>query len=157
AGRKKCSAAWAAWWEANSKRADLAKLTRTVEYAQQVLGLTIICEFNNGMVTELGRDKKPRWSFGGTQNPSDAWMLPNNRVVVAEYGANRVSCRDLKGQVIWQKQMNCNPHNLQVLPNGNIFIAGNVQLAEVDRNGKDVPLKMDNNAIQQLANQLGQF
>jgi hypothetical protein len=150
--RKKASAVWAAWWKTNAAKADLAKLARP---QHQVLGFTVVCEHNTGTIVELGRDHKPRWSFTGTRNPTDAWVLPNNRVIVAEYGANLVTMRDTKGTVLWQKQMNCNPHNIQGLPNGNVFIAGNVQLAEVDRNGKDVPLPVAN--IQQLVNNLGQL
>jgi hypothetical protein len=82
-------------------------------------------------------------------------VLPNNRVAVAEYAGNKVSLRDMKGTILWIKQMNCNPHNIQPLPNGNIFIAGNIQLLEVDRNGKDVPLPIKD--VQQLANNLGQI
>ncbi len=150
--RKKSSALWAVWWKDNSAKADLAKLSRP---HQQLLGFTVVCEHNTGTIVELGRDHKPRWSFGGTRNPTDAWVMPNNRVIVAEYGANLVTMRDIKGKILWQKQMNCNPHNVQGLPNGNVFIAGNVQLAEVDRNGKDVPMQLQN--IQQLINNMGQL
>jgi HEAT repeat protein len=151
--RKESSAAWAAWWKDNSAKVDLAKLSRP-SY-QQLLGYTVISEHNTGRIVELGRDRKPRWSITGTQNPVDAWVLPNNRVVVSEYSGNKVTCRDMKGNILWLKQMNCNPHNIQVLPNGNIFIAGNIQLAEVDRNGKDVALQINN--VQQLVNSLGQI
>ena len=150
--RNKSSAAWAAWWKENSAKTDLAKLTRP---HQQLLGYTVINEFNTGKITELGRDHKPRWSFAGLQSPVDAWVLPNKRVVVAEYGGNKVTLRDMKGNIVWLKQLNCNPHNVQPLPNGNIFIAGNIQIVEVDRNGKDVALPLKN--VPQLVNNLGQF
>jgi len=133
--RKKASAAWAEWWKVNSAKADLAKLA---DAQQHVLGYTVICDHANGTILELGRDHKPRWSFGGTINPVDCWVLPNNRVLVAEYSGNKVTERDLKGNIIWTKQTNGSPHNVQRLPNGHIFIASNVQIFEVDRNGKDV-------------------
>ena len=50
----------------------------------------------------------------------------------------KVTERDLKGNVIWQRQMNGNPHNVQRLPNGHTFITTNTQMVEVDRNGKTV-------------------
>jgi HEAT repeat protein len=150
ASRKKSSADWAAWWKANPK----ADLTRLANPTQHVLGFTVICEHNTGIITELGRDRKPRWSFGGTQNPVDAWVLPNNRVVVAEYGGRKVTERDLKGKIIWQKQLNGNPHNIQRLSNGHILIATNVQVVEVDRNGKDV---FNLNNVQALINRFGQI
>jgi HEAT repeat protein len=151
--RKASSAAWAAWWKENAPpRTDLGKLARRY---QQLLGYTVLCEHNTGKITELGRDHKPRWSFSGVQSPVDAWVLPNNRVLVAEYGGNRVSCRDLKGNVLWLKQLNCNPHNVQPLPNGNVFIAGNNQIFEVDRNGKDVALPIKD--VNTLLATVGQF
>jgi hypothetical protein len=61
----------------------------------------------------------------------------------------------MKGNTLWVKQLNCQPHNIQPLPNGNVFIAGNVQIVEVDRNGKDVALPLKN--VQQLVNTFGQF
>ncbi len=133
--RKKSSAAWAAWWKDNAAKADLAKLTNP---HQQFLGHTVIAEYGTGRIVELGRDRKPRWSFAGTQNPVDAWLLPNNRVLVAEYSGPKVSMRDLKGTILWQKQVTGQPHNVQPLPNGHTFIATNVQLLEVDRTGKEV-------------------
>ena len=151
--RKKNSAAWSTWWVANAAKTDTAKLTRP---QLQNLGYTVIAKHDTGEILELGRDHKPRWSFSGTRNPVDAWVLPNQRVAVAEFGGNLVTLRDLKGKIIWSKNTNGNPHNLQPLPNGNIFIATNVQLLEVDRNGKDVPLPINNN-IGNLINNLGQI
>src|SRR5262249_2270369 len=62
--RKKASADWAAWWKANAPKADVAKLANSQQHS---LGFTVICEHSTGKITELGRDRKPRWSFGGTQ------------------------------------------------------------------------------------------
>jgi hypothetical protein len=133
--RKKSSAAWAVWWKSSAAKADLTKLANP---QQQFLGFTVICEHNTGRIVELGRDRKARWSFAGTQTPVDVWVVPNNRVLVAEYSPQRVSERDLKGTIVWQRQVNGQPHNVQRLPNGHTFIATNVQLLEVDRTGKDV-------------------
>jgi HEAT repeat protein len=150
--RKKASADWAAWWKQNAPKADLARLANS---QQHLLGFTVICEHNTGRITELGRDHKPRWSFGGTQSPVDAWVLPNNRVVVAEYGGRKVTERDLKGAIIWQKQLNSTPHNVQRLPNGHILIATNSQVLEVDRTGKEIFTL--NNFQQPPFNQFGQL
>jgi hypothetical protein len=61
--RKKASADWAAWWKENAPKADLARLANSQQHS---LGFTVICEHSTGKITELGRDRKPRWSFGGT-------------------------------------------------------------------------------------------
>jgi hypothetical protein len=135
--RKKCSTEWAAWWKDNSAKVDLAKLTSSHSH---MLGFTVICEANTGQVVEIGKDGKlTRWSFGGVLFPVDAWVLPNNRVLVAECNGAKVTERDFKGNIVWQRQgLNGSPVNVQRLPNGNTFIATNVNLLEVDRNGKDV-------------------
>jgi hypothetical protein len=133
--RKKASGDWAAWWKANAAKVDL---TRLAGVEPQWLGFTLLCEHDTGKIVELGRDHKPRWSFSGTRNPTDAQMLPNNRVLVAEYTANLVTERDLKGNVVWQKQLNANPHNVQRLPNGHTLIATTNQVLIVDRAGKEL-------------------
>jgi hypothetical protein len=87
----------------------------------------------------LGRDGKPRWSFDGCGYPVDAMMLNNNRVLVAEYSARRVTERDLKGTVVWSKDnLPSQVVNAQRLPNGNTFIATDQQVMEVDRTGKEL-------------------
>jgi hypothetical protein len=70
-------------------------------------------EVSNGKVYELGRDRKPRWSFEGAVNPVDVRVLPNNRVLLAESG--KVTERDLKGNIIWEKQTRGSPYNVQRL------------------------------------------
>jgi HEAT repeat protein len=135
--RKTAGAAWATWWKENAEKADLTKLAST-QGGGAWLGYTLIVEHSTGKIMELGRDRKPRWSFQGTQNPTDAVVVSNNRVVVAEYGGRKVSERDLKGNIIWQKQLNANPHNVQRLPNGNTIVATNIQILELDRTGKEL-------------------
>jgi hypothetical protein len=134
-GRKKSSADWAAWWKDNAGKVDLSRLTSP---QQNMLGYTLICEGPSGKVTELGRDRKPRWTLTGLQFPSDGWVLPNNRVLIAELTGNRVTERDMKGSIIWQKNIG-SPVNVQRFANGNTFIVSqNGTIVEVDRNGKEV-------------------
>ena len=149
--RKKSSADWATWWKQNAAKADLARLS-TPEH--QFLGYTVISDINSNRIIELGRDRKPRWTITGVNSPVDALALSNNRVLIAEHSANLVTERDLKGNVIWRKNVNGNPHNLQRLPNGHTLIATNVQVVEVDRNGKEVFNLKD---VNQLTNQFGQL
>jgi hypothetical protein len=71
--------------------------------------------------------------------PVDAWVLPGNRVLIAEYSGHRVTERDLKGKILWEKGgFNGSPINVQRLPNGNTFIATDSMVLEVDRRGKEV-------------------
>jgi hypothetical protein len=136
AGRQKCRDAWVEWWAANKDQVDLAKLSNR----ETMLGYTLVVSTNNrggSSVLELGVDKKPRWEVPGLQFVIDAEVLPQNRILVAEYNANQVSERDLTGKVLWRHAMT-NPFHCQRLPNGNTFMASRNQMLEVDRAGKAV-------------------
>jgi HEAT repeat protein len=135
---KKRRDAWAAWWQANSDRVALVARTSPAQ-AQRYLGYTLLVSNQNQTVSELGRDGKPRWTISGLAQPQDAQMISNDRVLIAEGGARRITERNLKGDILWQKQLNNNyPYNAQRLPNGNTFIACQNLLLEVDRAGKEV-------------------
>jgi HEAT repeat protein len=130
AERQKCRDAWVAWWKVNAKRADLTRLS-----AQPLLGYTLVCNDGRNRVFEVDRQGKERWGIDNVPGPVDAVILPGNRVLIAECNASRVSERDFKGKILWQRQTNA-PVNIQRLPNGHTFIAGQGHIEEVDRNGK---------------------
>jgi len=133
AERKKCRDAWAAWWKLNAKRVNLARLTSSPWY-----GYTLICDLQGGRVYELDRKGKQRWMISGVGGPVDARILPGNRVLIAEYGADRVTERDLSGKILWEKRI-ANPVNVQRLPNGNTFVATfNGPIFELDHSGSEV-------------------
>src|SRR5262249_158015 len=96
--RKKASEDWNDWWKGNGAKAEL---TKPVPNDGSFLGYTVICEVNGGRVLELGRDRKQRWMIQGLQGPVDALVLPNNQVVIAENHGNKISQRDMKGNIIW--------------------------------------------------------
>src|SRR5262249_1005755 len=76
------------------------------------------------------------WRIEGLQYPVDAYVLPGNRVLITEYNGRRVTERDLKGNIVWKKDiLPGNPTNAQRLANGNTFIARACELMEGDRNG----------------------
>jgi HEAT repeat protein len=137
--RKKCHDAWAAWWKDNAAKVDLAKL----DTHERLLGYTVIVEQWNrfkgqGRVIEVDQKGKVRWSIENLAAPIDAQVVNNgNHVIITEANAQRISERDLKGTVIWQQTIN-QPLGSQRLPNGNTFLAGRMQLMEVDREGKQV-------------------
>jgi HEAT repeat protein/outer membrane protein assembly factor BamB len=133
AAKKKCRDAWAAWWKVNANRVDLARLK-----SHPILGFTLICDIGGGRVYEVDRSGKERWSLTGLNGPSDAVMVPGNHVLISEYNVNRVSERDMKGNIIWQKQTMDNPIGVQRLANGNTFIATDSYVVEVDRTGKEL-------------------
>ena len=134
AGRRKQRDAWLAWWKTKGSAIDLAALDR-----QPLLGYTLIVEGNNGnRVYELGRDGKPRWIISNLGFPVDAYVLPGNRVLIAEWNHSRVTERDFKGNILWQRNLSSRPVNTQRLANGHTFIAAQGELLEVDRDGKTV-------------------
>jgi HEAT repeat protein len=138
-GRKKCRDAWAAWWKQHGDKVDLAKLSET----GPLLGNTLVVLLDLGQVMELGPTKQVRWTMEGLVFPLDVQFLPadrikgDDRILVAEYHASRVSERKLNGEVVWQKRVG-GPLAAQRLPNGNTFIATDSALLEYDKNDKEV-------------------
>jgi len=140
-GRKKRSEMWQAWWKANeSKVVMVDRFTPTTR--ERYLGYTVTVQANNNQIVEFGTDGKVRWTLTGLLNPWDAQVLPGNKVLVAEYNGQRVTERDLKGNILWQKQVASWPMSAERLRNGNTFIVCRNLLVEVDRSGKEV-MKLD--------------
>jgi outer membrane protein assembly factor BamB len=133
AARKNYRDAWAEWWKRDGDKADLAKLTQ----AGKFLGYTMIVMLDAGRIFEVDADGKTRWQIDGLDFPLDAQGLPGDRVLVAEYQAARVTERDRKGNILWEKRV-AEPLAAQRLPNGNTFIATRNSLLEVDRAGRQV-------------------
>lgn len=148
AGRQKCREVWGRWWREQGDKVDLAAAGRP---RQQ--GHTLMVLFDVGAVVEISRAGKERWRLEGLMNPLDAKLLPGERLLVTELNGGRVTERNLKNEVLWEKQVN-NPLSAQRSPNGKTFIACRGQLLEVDRTGKETVLlnrpKLDIMASQQL-------
>ncbi len=145
ASRKACRDAWSKWYETNAKTIDMAKLGEATPY----LGYTLIVQFNNlggaganmSEIYELDKQKNVRWKFtipGGQNAVADAQVINNGNVLVAEFQFQRVTERDLKGEVKWEYRCGGNPFTVQRLPNGNTFIGMQGRLVEIDRNKNEV-------------------
>jgi hypothetical protein len=131
--RRKYRDAWAAWWKENADKVDLDKISE----ARPVLGYTMVVMLDTGKLLELDSAKKVRWEIRDLAFPLDAQYLPGGRVLVAEQGAGRVTERDLKGKILWEKKID-EPLMAQRLRNGLTVIATRTMLVEVDRAGKTV-------------------
>jgi HEAT repeat protein len=131
---KNVAGAWKQWWQG-----DRDKVVMTSSFAPSsggsLRGYTLLVQPQSNTVTELGPDNKPRWTLTGLQGPTDAQVLANQHVLVAEQ--NRVTERDLRGKVLWQKD-GIQPLGVQRLANGHTFIPCAGLLLEVDRAGKEV-------------------
>ncbi len=128
--------AWTAWYARNEAKIDLAKAMK-----QDELGITLVTSAGlkglSGVVVELSPKGEVNWKFEGIRYPLDIQYVARDRVLVAEYLNKRVTERDTKGNVLWEKAINM-PIACQRLPNGDTFIASRQMLTIVDRDGKDV-------------------
>jgi HEAT repeat protein len=125
---------WKEWWDANGARVDADRL----ENAARTLGYTLVVLLDQGRVLELDSANHPRLQIDRLDFPLDAQLLPNGNVLVAEHNGNRVTERNAKNEIVWEKPIE-GPLAAQRLPNGNTFIASRSQLIEVNRDGKDLP------------------
>jgi HEAT repeat protein len=131
--RRQCRDEWAAWWGKHGQETDVARALK----ARAQNGYTTIVLLDRGEILEVDAKKQIRWKIDNVVFPLDVQYLPGDRVLVAEYHMNRVTERDLKGRVVWQKQI-AMPQMAQRLPNGNTFICSDTRMVEVDRDGKEV-------------------
>lgn len=90
----------------------------------------------------LGKKKHGKGS-GQLNNPTDATVLSNGNILIADTGNSRLLEVNRKGRVVWdsnKKSFNCNlylPVSVQSLENGNILVtdAGLNQVLEVTKEG----------------------
>jgi HEAT repeat protein len=140
AARKKVREAWTAWWRERGDSLDMSRLAAAVRQ----LGYTVVVDQydparQSGRVFELDAAGKLRWSIDKLQGPVDAQLLPGGTVLIVEQGLQRVSERDVKGNVVWQKQLPGMPvMGGQRLRNGRTLLVTRNRLVEVDKEGKEV-------------------
>ncbi len=125
---------WQEWWDANGARVDADRL----ENAARTLGFTLVVLLDQGRVLELDSANHPILQIDRLDFPLDAQLLPNGNVLVAEHNGNRVTERNSKNEIVWEKPIE-GPLAVQRLPNGNTFIASRSQLIEVNPEGKETP------------------
>jgi len=129
---------WLAWYTAHGARVKLAPQP----IPPPLLGFTTITAFSpppdrtKSLVLEVDRHGKVRWQFTA-HYPVDVQVLANNRVLLTEMEARRVTERDFKGNIHWQVDAP-EPFCIQRLPGGNTFLVARSRLLEVDPTGKTV-------------------
>ena len=132
AARRKYRDAWKAWWEDAGAKVDADRLAD----AARTNGFTLVILLDQGRILELDSANHPRLEISQLNFPLDAQLLPDDHVLVAEHNGNRVTERNAKGQVVWEKEINA-PLAAQRLANGNTFIATQTQLVELKPNGDE--------------------
>lgn len=138
-GRKKAHESWVAWWREQGDKVNLSDGPQGASF----LNLTLVAELtsNNGTggnrILEFGADGRPRWEVKDLQFPIDAHWLRGDRLLIAEYNAQRVLERDRSGKIVWEKKVNGNPVSCQRLANGNTVIATYTHVLEVTPGGTE--------------------
>lgn len=147
-GRKTAAQAWGEWWQKARGGVDLAK----IDWDKTQVGYTLVVRqtlsriVNNVrvpphvQVLELDQHGKPRWTIELPLNVMavDAQVIGPNRVLITEYSAVRITERDFRGNVKWEKTVPNNPVSARRLPNGHTFVVMNNGVVEYDRQGKEV-------------------
>jgi hypothetical protein len=146
ATRKTARDAWQKWYTEHKEAIDLAR----IEQPDAMLGYTVIVQqtpnrivggkFKGVMyeVMEIKSDKTVRWKFESPTQIVDAQVVGENRVLVAEYPTGKISERNFKGELLWDKVIGGNPISVQRLVNGNTFVVKNNGMVEFDRKGNEV-------------------
>jgi HEAT repeat protein len=129
--------AWAAWWKGQGDGVELIGRSATALATQRFLGYTLLVEGQTGSVVELDAAGKTRWQLNSLSTPQDAQVLPGDHVLVTEAGAQRITERNLKGDILWQKAVGTFPITARRLPNGHTFIVTRNRVSEVDRAGRE--------------------
>ena len=132
------AAAWNTWWQ---KEGNQLVLTPGLKNQEALKNFLVVDSFNqekkSGRVFLINPSGKILWEIANLSNPTDALLLPNNKILITEQGANRITERDTKGNISWEKSAT-NPFHSQRLTNGNIFIASRNKIVEVGRNGNEI-------------------
>jgi HEAT repeat protein len=135
--RKKRSELWAKWYEAN--KSGLVMVDRNaLVLKERYLGYTLLVQPSNSQISELDRDGKIRWTLGGLANPWDVQFLPGNRLLITEAGGQRITERNLKGEILWQVVVPGQPISAERLANGHTFVVCRHLLLQYDRTGREV-------------------
>ena len=70
--------------------------------------------------------------------PMDAQFLPGGKVLIAEHHSQKVTERNLQGEILWTKSVGANPLSARRLPNGVTTITCRSMILELDRNGNEL-------------------
>jgi HEAT repeat protein len=129
--------AWRKWWQENSKRVELARLTRA-DLGEGLVAIEQHGQPVNAQGRVLGIDSrgKVRWEVGSLTWPTCARAMPNGRVLIVEQ-ASRLTLRDRKGKVLWERS-HPNVYQVEPLPGGNLLVLCRNEITELSRDGKVV-------------------
>lgn len=128
AGRERRKELWSAWAARRGKPGGPS-------------GRTLVVLLDQSTVQDLDPKNEPVAELTDLQFPLDAEPLPGRRVLLAEHAGNKVTIRNMRNQVLWEKAIEM-PLVAQRLGNGRVLVATADAISEIDANGKEVR-KMD--------------
>jgi HEAT repeat protein len=137
AARRNYCEAWSAWWRKSADAIDW----QPAALEEPHLRFPLVVEMDSNKVWESGLDGRARWELRGLQGPMDAQLLPNGRILVAEYQGRIVTERDREGKIHWSKRVDESPIACRRLANGNTFIATHTMFMELAPDGQSVYLR----------------
>lgn len=97
---------------------------------------TLTVLLDEGIIRLLDKGNQPVWELKDIAFPLDAEYLPGGRILVAEHGANRVTIRSSRNEVIWERQVEM-PLAAQRTASGSILITTADMVVEVDGEGAE--------------------
>jgi hypothetical protein len=134
AAHRKYREAWEAWWNERGPKIEPEQLER----ATKPRGFTTVVLLDANTIEDLDDANRVRWKIENLSKPLDVQLLPGEeRVLIAEHDVNCVGERNLKGEIVWKRNI-LGPLAAQRLPNGNTFITTRNQLLEFDKKGQEV-------------------
>lgn len=140
---------WKTWWNTHKSTHDLAKF----EFKPKTTGSLLLLTgdsvgYTNAIVSEIGADLQRKWRFGGIYCPADITSLPNGNILILEQQYNRITERDLTGNIInvFNSQNYGQPFGFQRLSNGNTLVAFQLTAVEYDKNWKETGKKFNTQA-----------
>lgn len=101
------------------------------------IGKTLVVLLDAGRIIMLDSSNNIIWKVDNLQFPLDAQILPDEKVLVAEHQGNKVTERNKKGEILWEKKID-GPLAVQKLEDGSIFIASKSNVVFVDQKGKEI-------------------
>jgi hypothetical protein len=134
--RRKWRDAWEEWRKKQEDKADLTRLHSRAPF----LGNTLVPELYGGKVWECDAAGKVLWTIGGLDQPIDAQVLPNGRVLICERGkegTHRLTERDRNGKIYWSLPVP-NVRYVERLTNGNTLVGTDHRAWEITPGGKEV-------------------
>ena len=117
---------------------DISKIPEAqLAFNAKNMGKTLIVLLDAGRIIMVDSSNNILWKIDNLQFPLDAQILPDEKVLVAEHQGNKVTERNKKGEIIWEKKID-GPLAVQKLEDGSIFIASKSNIVFVDQKGKEI-------------------